>query len=71
MEFKTLSLDDRLKNFSQLWAKDEDLKLIIKNYAKLINEDEEKCINIALKYSQSHKNNKNIKKKLKGKEVVD
>lgn len=71
MQFKTLDLDDRLRNFSKLWAKDDDLIIIIKEYSKLINSDEEKCVKIALKYSQAHKDRKNRKKRLKGIEVVD
>ena len=71
MQFRTLSLDERLKNFAKLWAKDEDLKIIIKEYAKLIDEDEQKCIDIALKYSQMHKDRINAKKRRRGQEVVD
>ncbi|MDD3476816.1 MAG: hypothetical protein PHI38_08105 [Sulfurimonas sp.] len=71
MEFKSLSLDDRLQNFSKLWAKDDDLKVIIKEYARLMNENESNCIKIALKYSQAHKDKNNAKKRLKGIEVVD
>ncbi len=71
MQFKDLSLEERLKNFAKLWAKDEDLKIIIKEYAKIANKDEQKCINIAFKYSQAHKDKKNIKKILKGKKIVD
>jgi len=71
MKFKNLSLEDRLKNFSKLWAKDKDLEVIIKEYARLINTDEKKCVDRALAYSQKHKDKKNIKKRLKGKKVVD
>jgi len=71
MKFKTLSLDERLENFSKLWAKDEDLKIITKEYAKLYKSDEESCIKTALKYSQAHKNRKNAKKRLRGEAVVD
>ncbi len=71
MQFKTLSLEDRLSNFAKLWAKDEDLKIIIKEYAKLIDEEEEKSINIALKYSQAHKDRINAKKRRRGQKVVD
>ena len=71
MLFKTLSLDERLKNFSKLWAKNEDLETIVKSYAQLINNDEKICIDKALAYSQEHKYKKNIKKRLKGKKVVD
>ncbi len=71
MEFRSLSLDERLKNFSKLWAKDEDLETIIKEYAQLMKIDEKKCIDRALAYSQEHKHKKNIKKRIKGKKVVD
>jgi serine/threonine protein kinase len=71
MEFKPLNLDDRLKNFAKLWAKDEDLKTIVKEYARLSSENEQKCIDIALQYSQEHKDRKNAKKRLRGEAVVD
>ncbi|HIP50804.1 MAG TPA: hypothetical protein EYG94_01850 [Campylobacterales bacterium] len=71
MQFKELSLDERLKNFSMLWAKDEDMKIIAKAYAQLMQADEEYCISKAINYSQKLKNFKNMKKRLKGKKVVD
>jgi serine/threonine protein kinase len=71
MEFKKLSVDERLKNFSKLWAKDADLKVIINEYAKLIKSDTDYCVKIALKYSQAHKDRKNLKKRLRGQQVVD
>ncbi len=71
MNFRELTLDERLQNFGQLWAKDEDLKIIITEYAKLIKEDEVYCIFKALQFSQKHKDRKNFKKRLKGKKVVD
>lgn len=71
MEFKPLGLDERLKNFSKLWAKEEDLEIIVKEYAKLSKSDESSCVKIALTYSQAHKNRKNAKKRLRGEAVVD
>jgi len=71
MEFKTLTQQGRLENFSKLWATDEDLTLIIKEYAKISKIDEKEALIIALKASQKHKNRKNFKKRLKGKKVVD
>ncbi len=71
MEFKPLFQDERLKNFSKLWAKDEDLSLIVKEYSKLLQSNEESCIKTALKFSHAHKREKNMKKRLKGKKVVD
>lgn len=71
MEFKALSPDERLKNFAKLWAKDDDLRFIVKEYARLSGEDEQACIREALKYSQAHKDRKNAKKRLRGERVVD
>lgn len=71
MEFKDLNRDERLKNFSQLWVQDSDLKIIIDEYSKLIDEDSQTCLETAIHYSQKHKDRKNFKKRLKGIEVVD
>ncbi len=71
MQFKKLSTKERLENFAKLWAKDEDLKIIILAYAKYANLEFQKAYTIAQKASQHHKNKKNFKKRLKGIEVVD
>lgn len=71
MRFGKMSREQCLENFAKLWAKDEDLKIIIKVYAKKIDMDEQKAIKIALSASQKHKDKKNFKKRLKGKPVVD
>ena len=71
MNFKTLNNTQRLESFSKLWAKNEDLKMIVKFYNAYINVDEEEAIKVAIKASQKHKDKKNFKKRLKGIEVVD
>lgn len=71
MKFFDLELDDRLKNFSKLWAKDDDLKIIIKEYAKFLKVDENELIVRAINFSHKHKAKINLKKRLKGKKVVD
>lgn len=71
MLFKTLTIDEKLDNFSQLWAKDDDLKIIIDRYSKIANIDNKIALEKALKYSQNLKDRKNLKKRLKGKKVVD
>jgi len=71
MTFRTLNTNERLENFSKLWAKDEDLKSIVRFYNEYMHIDEVKAIDIALKASQKHKDKKNFKKRLKGIEVVD
>ena len=71
MEFRELNLEERLKNFNKLWANDEDIKTIAKEYATISNEDQDNCIKIAQSYNTKHKNKINMKKRLKGIEVVD
>lgn len=71
MEFRELNLDERLKNFSKLWAKDDEIKIMATEYARISNEDLNYCINTATAYNTKHKNKINMKKKLKGIEVVD
>lgn len=71
MQIRALCYELRAKNFSKLWAKDEDLILIIKEYAKISGTNEEFLVKKALKYSRSHKAKINFKKRLKGIEVVD
>ena len=71
MQFTNLNLENRMKNFSKLWAKDEYLEIIIKEYSQLFNIEYKECINIALKYSHAHKTRINNKKRRRGQEVVD
>lgn len=71
MKFFDLELNDRLKNFSKLWAKDEDLQVIIKEYARFLQKNEKELVSKALDFSHKHKAKINFKKRLKGKKVVD
>ena len=71
MKFFDLELSDRLKNFSKLWAKDEDLEVIIKEYARFLQKDKKELVSKALDFSHKHKAKINFKKRLKGKKVVD
>jgi hypothetical protein len=64
MRFKELNEKEALSNFSKLWADDEDLKCIIKEYASLAQLDILKAQQIALGASHKHKHNKQIKKRL-------
>jgi len=71
MKFVSLGINLRMKNFSKLWIKDEDLTIIAKEYAKISNEDEKELILKALAFSKQHKRKINFKKRLRGKKVVD
>jgi len=66
MKFKKLLIDDRLKNFSMLWASDDDMKVIIDEYARINNINRSYAISKAIKYSFRLKLFKNFKKLIKG-----
>ena len=64
MTFQVFTKEERIQNFSKLWADDEDLITIVKAYAPLIEMDENRAIKIALEASDKHKQKKLFKKKL-------
>ena len=68
MHFYKLSIDDRAKNFSKLWASEEALQTITTEYVKNANLDKT-FIEKALHYSLQNKKIKNFKKRLKGKKI--
>jgi hypothetical protein len=71
MLFKELSLKERMKNFSMLWASDSDLAVIAEHYAKVSGDDVSECQQLSRYYNQKNKRIKNFKKKLKGLPVSD
>ena len=71
MEFVTLTKEERLKNFSKLWATDEDLTLIMKAYAEVSTIDEKEAVNIALRNSRKHKEKTSFKKRFKREKNVN
>lgn len=70
MSFKSLSLQERAKNFSQLWADDEILLIMINEYEKYYPTNIKFKQNV-LYFSNQHKKRKNFKKRLKGKKIYD
>jgi len=71
MKFTVPTTEQRLLAFSKLWASENDLAIIIKEYANLLGISSEQAIQTAQKASQKHKDKKNLKKRLKGIPVVD
>lgn len=64
MIFKVPNSKDRAKNFSKLWADNEDLLTILTTYAKVANLDKN-FISLGLFYNQRNKNRKTRKRKIK------
>lgn len=70
MLFSKLNEEQRAKNFSKLWASEEELEIIANEYSKYYN-CSEKFVQKVCHYSNKNKKVKNFKKRLKGKKVVD
>jgi serine/threonine protein kinase len=68
MKFFHLTCQDRARNFSQLWADDEDITTIADAYLRYYNTNEN-FEHLALMFSQQHKKSKNFKKRLKGQKI--
>lgn len=70
MKFIELSITNRAKNFSKLWAHDYILEIMADEYQKHF-ECSENFTKEVLYYSNKNKDIKNFKKRLKGKPVND
>ena len=66
MEFKEIDLELGLDNFAKLWLDDEDIILIASTYAKLVNEDINKAINILKESDKKLKDFVELKRKIRG-----
>jgi serine/threonine protein kinase len=70
MKFISLSSQERARNFSQLWANDDDLQIITDAYLQKYKTDED-FLAQTLYFSRQHKQRKNFKKRLRGEEIND
>ena len=68
MKFFPLKENDRAKNFSKLWANENDLTLIAQEYLKYFPSNKN-FIQKVLHYSMQNKKRKNFKKRLKGQSI--
>lgn len=67
MNFKKLSFEDRMRNFSRLTPKKEMVKVMANEYSKLTNEDAKLVFEDMWDYTKEFQHNFNRKKKLKKK----
>ncbi len=65
MEFKEICPLEGCENFNKLWASDEDLKIMGREYARLSGLDETISINEMKRHNDENKRIKNFKKRLK------
>lgn len=66
MQFKTLTLEDRLSNFVRLSVDDKTMKTIIYRYAECSKKPAEEMLSIAKKFSDEYEEKRALKKKLRG-----
>lgn len=67
MKFKTLSFEDRIKNFARLTTHKSMVEVMSNEYAKLINEDYNKTFNLMWKLTQEFQEKFHRKRRLKKK----
>jgi len=65
MKFHSLDLQQRAINFARVWLRDEDMEIIIREYAKIASFSYKEMLKFALYHSRQHKYNANFKKKIK------
>jgi len=70
MGFFELSIEDRAKSFSKLWARDDELEEIAKEYMKHFDCPTDFIEKVCF-YNKKNKKIKNFKKRLKGKKIND
>lgn len=70
MKFFTLDDESRAKNFSKLWARDDELEIIANEYLKYYKSNIDFTKQVCY-YSNKNKEIKNFKKRLKGQKVTD
>ena len=66
MQFKTLTLQDRLTNFARLMVDDATMKVILDRYAEIINKSEREILAKALEYRDQFAHRRRLKNKLRG-----
>ena len=66
MEFKTLSMDDRLSNFVRLSVDDATMKIILYKYAECIQQPPEDTLKTAQAFSIEYEKKRALKNKLRG-----
>lgn len=65
MEFKSICPLDGCENFNKLWASDEELEIMGREYARLSGLDETLTITEMKRHNDENKRTKNFKKRLK------
>ena len=65
MKFKSLSINERLRNFKRLKMSDEVLEKVSEYYSDLVKIDKQLIFKKIKKYSENFENNRKLRKKIK------
>jgi len=71
MEFRSITPLEGCENFNKLWANDEEIEIMGREYARLSGLDETVAITEMQRHNNANKRIKNFKKKLKRRKRVD
>jgi len=66
MQFKALSLQDRLSNFARLMVDDATMKIMLDRYANLIDKPQHEILAMAIAYRDQFAHRRVLKNKLRG-----
>jgi hypothetical protein len=66
LRFEKMDYLKGLKNFSQIWASEEELEIVAREYARINQMDEEEAVALLIQLDKEHKERINKKKALKG-----
>lgn len=71
LKFEKMDYYKGLKNFSQLWADEDELEIVAREYAHINNQNEQEAVDLLIQWNKDHKNKINkkleIKARLRGK----
>lgn len=65
MRFEKMNYLKGLRNFSQIWANEDELEIVAREYALLNNQNEDKAVELLIKFDRLHKAKINNKKRWK------
>jgi len=65
MRFEKMNYIKGLKNFSQIWASEEELIIVGKEYARINNKNEEEAARLLIQFDKEHKKKIERKKRFK------
>lgn len=67
MRFEKMGYRKGLQNFSQIWANEDELEVVAREYARINDKDEDEAVKLLIQFDKEHKAKINRKKALKSK----